>query len=55
MYPDGEVLHAAGVDNSGNFCWDSEEHLNNFINYRPCPVMQKINMPMPARNFSKYD
>jgi hypothetical protein len=50
-YPDGEALHAAGFDNLGNFCiadiWESEEHLNNFINYRLLPVMQKINMPMP--------
>jgi hypothetical protein len=28
--------------------WESEEHLNNFINFRLLPVMQKMNMPMPA-------
>jgi hypothetical protein len=27
--------------------WESEEHLNNFINHRLLPVMKKNNMPMP--------
>ncbi len=51
-HPDGAVLHAAAFSDSGNnFCvadiWESEEHLNNFINNRLLPVMKKINMPMP--------
>ena len=41
----------AAFDNFGNFCvadiWESEEHLNNFINNRVLPAMKKINMPMP--------
>jgi len=51
QHPDGELVHAAAFDNSGNFCvadiWESEEHLNNFINNRILPAMKKINMPMP--------
>ena len=26
--------------------WESEEHLNNFINNRLLPAMKKINMPI---------
>jgi hypothetical protein len=51
QHPDGAVLHAAAFDNSGNFCvadiWESQEHLNNYINNRLLPVMKKNNMPMP--------
>jgi hypothetical protein len=51
QHPDGELVHAAAFDNSGNFCvadiWESEEHLNNFINNRILPAIKKINMPMP--------
>ena len=46
---DGAIFHAGAFDDSGNFCvadiWESQEHLNNFINNRLLPVMQKINMP----------
>jgi hypothetical protein len=51
QHPDGVALHAAAFNNSGNFClaaiWESEEHLNNFINNRLLPVMKKINMTTP--------
>jgi hypothetical protein len=55
--PEGEVLHAAGFDKLGNFCvadiWESEKHLNDFINFRLLPVMQKMNVPMPAGEIFK--
>jgi hypothetical protein len=51
QHPDGEALHAAAFDVSGNFCvadiWESEDHLNNFLNNRVRPAMNKINIPMP--------
>ena len=51
QHPDGESLHVAAFDDSGNFCaadiQGSEEHLNNFINNKVLPAMKKINMPMP--------
>ena len=51
QHPDGELVHAAAFDNSGNFCvadiWESEEHLNNYVSSKLLPVMKKINMPMP--------
>ena len=43
-YPDGEALHAAGFDNLLPDIWESEEHLNNFINYRLLPIMQLFTM-----------
>jgi hypothetical protein len=50
-HPDGALIHAGAFDDSGNFCvadiWESQEHLNNFINNRLLPVMKKNNMPMP--------
>jgi hypothetical protein len=49
--PTGVLLHSAGLDNSGNIhvadVWESEQDLNNFINSRLKPVMEKINLPMP--------
>jgi hypothetical protein len=49
--PKGVIFHAAGLDNSGNIriadVWESEQDLNNFINSRIKPVMERINAPMP--------
>ena len=46
QHPDGAVLHAGAFDDSGNFCvadiWESQEHLNNYINNRLLPVIKKI-------------
>ena len=51
QHPDGALLHAGAFDDSDKFCvadiWESQEHLNNFINNRLLPVMKKNNMPMP--------
>lgn len=51
QHPDGETLHVAAFDDSGKFCvadiWESEEHLNNFLNNRVRPAMNKNNVPMP--------
>ncbi len=51
QHPTGALLHAGAFDDSGNLCvadiWESQEHLNNFINNRLLPVMKKNNMPMP--------
>ena len=50
-HPKGVIFHAAGLDDSGNIriadVWESEQDLNNFINSRIKPVMEKINAPMP--------
>lgn len=51
QHPDGEALHVAAFDDSGNCCvadiWESAEQLNIFINNRVRPAMKKINIPMP--------
>jgi hypothetical protein len=50
-HPAGVILHAAGLDSSGNIqvadIWESEQDLNNFISSRLKPAMEKINAPMP--------
>jgi hypothetical protein len=50
-HPKGVIFHAAGLDDSGNFriadVWESEQDLNNLINSRIKPVMDRINAPMP--------
>jgi hypothetical protein len=50
-HPKGVIFHAAGLDDSGNIriadVWESEQDLNNFINSRIKPVMERINAPMP--------
>ena len=50
-HPKGAMFHAAGLDGSGNIriadVWESEQDLNNFINSRIKPVMERINAPMP--------
>jgi hypothetical protein len=50
-HPNGAIVHAAGLDDSGNIriadVWESEQDLNNFINTRIKPVMERINAPMP--------
>jgi hypothetical protein len=59
QHPDGEALHVAAFNDSGTFCvadiWESEEHLNNFINNRVLPAMKKINMPMPEGEIFKIN
>jgi hypothetical protein len=54
-HPTGVVLHAAGLDESGNIrvadIWESEHDLNNdlnnYINSKIKPAMERINAPMP--------
>jgi hypothetical protein len=50
-HPKGVIFHAASLDDSGNIriadVWESEQDLNNFINSRIKPVMERINAPMP--------
>jgi hypothetical protein len=50
--PTGIILHTAGFDDSGNNIrvvdiWESEQDLNNYVNSRLKPVMERINAPMP--------
>lgn len=49
--PAGEIIHAAGLDSSGNIrvvdIWESEQDFNNFVSSRLKPAMEKINLPMP--------
>jgi hypothetical protein len=51
QHPKGAIVHAASLDDSGNIriadVWESEQDLNNFINSRIKPVMERINAPMP--------
>lgn len=49
--PAGVIIHAAGLDSSGNIrvadIWESEQDFNNFVSSRLKPAMEKINLPMP--------
>jgi hypothetical protein len=49
--PTGVILHAAGLDNSGNIqvadLWESEQDFNNFATTRLKAGFEKINAPMP--------
>jgi hypothetical protein len=49
--PSGAVFHAASFDKSGNIhvanIWESEDQLNNFLNTRLIPCIQKGKMPTP--------
>jgi hypothetical protein len=51
-HPMGAILHVAGLDDSGNNIrvadvWESEQDLNNFVNTRLEPAMERLNIPMP--------
>jgi hypothetical protein len=50
-HPAGVILHAAGLDNSGNIhvadIWESEQDLNNYFSSILKPAFEKINAPMP--------
>lgn len=48
----GGMFHVASFDKSGKTIhvadiWESENHLNNFVETRLMPVMQKHKMPPP--------
>lgn len=50
-HPMGVILHSAGYDDSGNTLhvadiWQSEQDLNNFINSRLKPVLERLNIPI---------
>lgn len=49
--PEGLIFHAAGVDEAGNMhvadVWESADKLNDFVNKRLAPAMQKRNAPQP--------
>jgi hypothetical protein len=49
--PAGVILHAAGLDKSGNIqvtdLWESEKDFTNFVNGRLKAGFDKINAPMP--------
>ena len=49
--PAGVMLHAAGLDDSGNIqvadLWESEQDFNNFVTTRLKAGFDKINAPMP--------
>lgn len=49
--PAGAMLHAAGLDKSGNIqvadLWESEQDFNNFATTRLKAGFEKINAPMP--------
>lgn len=51
-HPPGGIFHAASFDDSGNNIrvadiWESEQNLNDFVNSRLKPAMEKLNVPMP--------
>jgi hypothetical protein len=50
-HPKGVIVHTASLDDSGSIrvvdIWESEQDLNNYINSRIKPVMERINAPMP--------
>jgi hypothetical protein len=49
--PQGAVFHVASTDDSGNIhvadLWESKEQLNDFVNKRLVPAMQKRNITPP--------
>jgi len=49
--PKGEIFHALGFGNSGNYhvvdMWESEQDFNNFITNKIKPAYDKINAPVP--------
>src|SRR6185295_7934192 len=51
QHPAGGILHAASFDDSGDAhvadLWASPEALNEFVNSRLMPAMQKLNVPPP--------
>ena len=54
-HPPGAIFHVAGLYGSGIHdqvnqafnIWESEQDLNNFINSRLKPAMEKLNIPIP--------
>jgi hypothetical protein len=54
-HPPGAIFHVAGLYGSGNTVlvnqafniWESEQDLNNFINSKLKPAMEKLNIPIP--------
>jgi hypothetical protein len=51
-YPPGGMFHAASFDEAGNAhvadLWESPDALNNFVNTRLMPAMQKLHIPPPS-------
>lgn len=49
--PNGAIMHVFSVDDTGNAhvsdVWRSPEELNQFVNTRLGPAMQRLNFPMP--------
>ena len=49
--PQGAIIHVASFDEHGDAhvadVWSSPENLDNFVNTRLMPAMQKLNMPPP--------
>lgn len=49
--PPGMIFHASSFDESGNLrvvdIWESENQLNNFLNTRLKPYLQKVNVSLP--------
>lgn len=49
--PAGVIIHAAGLDSSGNIrvadIWETEQDFNNFFSSRLKPAMEKISLPVP--------
>jgi len=49
--PQGAIMHTASFDDAGDAhvadVWASPEALNNFVNTRLGPAMQKLNIPTP--------
>lgn len=49
--PTGLIFHVASVDSAGNMhvadVWESQQHLDEFLNKRLIPVMKKRNIPPP--------
>ena len=49
--PQGAIFHAASFDDAGDAhvadVWSSPEELDNFVNTRLVPAMQRHNFPLP--------
>src|SRR6266487_3833229 len=47
----GGIIHIASFDDSGHIhvadAWDSEEHLNAFVEQRLMPAFQRLNLTPP--------
>ena len=63
-HPNGGIFHVVGFDDAGHLLvadvWESTEAMNEFLQNRLMPAMQKLNVPppkveiYPAHNVNAY-